>query len=176
MAAAAGAAPNPEASVYRFGQWTVVAPVHLAASEVSPGPYPLSPPQSGSEWLLYFGDGSQRALALRFSGNAKSDTATLRTHDFAGRLKGCNSGFGFAASLPSLKAARPAAAEISDWPDDSRVVIAGSDRGLRRVGEDLIADLGPFRVKITDDSPVVRVGEWDSADFCRYELNAAKDD
>ena len=51
------------------------------------------------------------------------------------------------------------------------ITFAGSDRGLRRVGEELIADLGPYRVKIALDSPIVRLGEWDSADFCRFELH-----
>jgi hypothetical protein len=176
MPVLACAGVEPGAAIYHFGQWTLIAPVHPESSALSPGPYMLNVPPQGSDWLLYHEDGRYRAVSLHFAANAKDDTAVLRTNDFAGKLKGCNSSLGFASNLPSLKAKRPNM-EIVDFPDDSNIIVAGSDRGLRRSGEDLIADLGPFRVKITDDSPVVRLGEWDSADFCRYELkDAAKDD
>ena len=175
MAGAAFAAPPVAGSVYRFGEWMLVTPVPVEASALAAGPYTLALPAEGSEWRLYHGDGQQRALALRFAADPAKDVAILHTHDFTGRLKGCHINFDIAARMPRLKAVQPADAVVQELPDDTVIAFAGTDRGLRRVGEELIADLGPYRVKISADSPIVRLGEWDSADFCRFELHERED-
>ena len=171
MAGVTFAAPPAAGSVYAFGEWTLVTPVPVEAAALVAGPYTLALPAEGSEWRLYHGDGEQRSLALRVAADPAKDVAILHTHDFTGRLKGCHVSFDLAARMPRLKAVRPADAGVQELPDDTVITFAGSDRGLRRVGEELIADLGPYRVKIALDSPIVRLGEWDSADFCRFELH-----
>jgi len=55
-------------------------------------------------------------------------------------------------------------------PDTLEVNLPGGDRALRRVADVLVADLGTARIQIADDSPVVRLGLWNSADFCRFEV------
>lgn len=164
--AAADAGP---VGVYRFGEWTVISPVLLNTEALVPGPYSFELPTSGAEFLLYWQNGKERALAVRFESKpSKDDVTVLRSRYSMSRLKGCEPREG--GRIKPLKKARPAEVEAIEFPDDAVVVIAGSERGIARQGETLAFDLGSHRVQITQDSPVVRVGEWGSADFCRFVL------
>lgn len=169
LPSAAAAAPAVPAGLYRFGEWTVITPTVLDTDALVPGPYSLELPISGAEFLLYWQEGKERALAVRFeSSTPKDDVTVLRSRYSMGRLKGCKPRDG--GRIKSLKKARPAKVEAAEFPDDAVIVIAGSERGIARHGETLAFDLGSHRVQITQDSPIVRIGEWGSADFCRFEL------
>ena len=156
--------------VYRFGGWTLLAPADVTPDVLSPAPYLAPMPLEGMEFLAYWQDGKERALALRFSGiEAKQDAIALQSFRSTSLLKGCT--FGARGRIKPLKDVLPKDAEALAFPDGGALQLVGSERGLRRNGDILVADLGSARVQITADSPVVRVGEWNSADFCRFELH-----
>ena len=163
------AAPAAAVGVYQFGEWTLITPMQVTADELAPGPYTQGLPITGMEFLLFWRDGKERALAVRFDGkDPKDDVTVLRSRNSTDRLKGCK--LRDSGRIKSLKKARPAKFEAVEFPDDGAFTIADSTRGFIRHGETLAFDLGSHRVQITEDSPVVRVGEWGSADFCRFEL------
>lgn len=157
--------------VYRFGGWTLLTPAELSPAALESGREALSIGSQGLELLAYWQDGTQRALALRFdAGDAKQDAVVMKSFRRVNRLNGCK--FGPDATLKPLKKMLPKESEPMDFPDDGSLQLIGAERGLRRNGEMLVLDLGTARVQLSEDSPVVRVGEWNSADFCRFELRA----
>lgn len=160
------AAATQPRSVYRFGEWTLVTPLMPHDGE--------TPPQlsaQGQDLLLYWQDGRRRALSLRFDLDPKREQALLRSGAAVNRLKGCSPRSGGGGIPPLRKVRAQAEGEDREWTDGSTLLLAGSARGLSRSGDTLVADMADHRVQITADSPLVRVGEWDSADFCRFELN-----
>lgn len=160
------------ARVYRFGGWTLLMPADADEPALASGRYSVNVPAEGLELLAYWQDGSQRAVALRFSGSdIKLDAVAMKSFHRSNRLKGCK--FGAGARVKSYKDAVPENAPIQAFPDDGVLLLKGSDRSLRRAGEVLVADLGNARVQFAEDSPTVRLGEWNSADFCRFELKPA---
>ena len=160
---------------YHFGGWTLLAPAELSPAALASGGEALPIGSQGLELLAYWQDGSQRALALRFHGSdAKQDAVVMKSFRRVNRLNGCK--FGPEATLKPLKKMQPTEIEPSQFPDDGGLQLGGSERGLRRNGEVLVLDLGTARVQLSEDSPVVRVGEWNSADFCRFELLAKADE
>ncbi|MES2884369.1 MAG: hypothetical protein V4709_06170 [Pseudomonadota bacterium] len=161
--------------VYRFGSWTLLTPAEISPETLASGREALPIGSQGLELLAYWQDGSQRALALRFDGSdAKQDAVVMKSFRRVNSLKGCK--FGPDARLKPFKKMLPKDAEPVDFPDDGGLQLVGSERGLRRNGEVLVLDLGTARVQLSEDSPVVRVGEWNSADFCRFELLARPDE
>lgn len=170
------AAETPQ--VYRFGHWTLVAPAEVSPEALSAGPYALRPPSTGIELLAYWQDGSARAVAIRFSGeDPEQDLVILKSYRRSNRIKACT--FGLSTRIKPLKKARPAEAEAEAvvFPDGASLLVDGSERGLRREGDVLVADLGGVRLQLQEDSPTVRLGQWDSAEFCRFELvEASKND
>jgi len=170
----AQAADKTEAAgVYRFGEWTLVAPA-IAKPSLTAGTHTLQLPSTGLELLFYWKEGDERALAVRFNGeDAKEDVSVLRSRFSTERLKGCRARLG--GRIKSMDKVRPAEVEAVELPDDTRIIVDGSERGLVRYGETLAFDLGTHRVQITQDSSIVRVGEWDSAKFCRFELKEKED-
>ena len=168
------AAETPQ--VYRFGGWTVIAPAELSPEVLRAGPHTMRLPLGGLELLAYWQDGSQRAVAIRFSGeDPAQDVVVMKSYRRSNRLKDC--GFGAAARIKPLKKTRPAEVEAVNFPDDASLLLGNTERGLRREGDLLVADLAGARVQLQEDSPTVRLGQWDSAEFCRYELiEANKDD
>lgn len=158
-----------DVQVYQFGEWTLIAPANVTPDTLQGDPQAIPVPADGIEFLAYWQDGSKRALALRFDGkDSAKDVAVMKSARTARRLKGC--GLGSIARVKPLNETRPKDAATTVFPDGAAVLLAGSERGLRRVGELLVADMGPARVQLNEDSPIVRLGEWDSADFCRFEL------
>lgn len=159
------AADDPVA--YRFGDWVLLSPVPLES-----GTQALKVPVDGLEFRFYWKDGSERAVALRFDGDrGEKDRSLLRSGREQIRFDGCKRA-GAGGSIAKLsKKALPEA--IPELPDDTALTMNSTERGLRRDGDTVVADLGKHRVQLTSDSPVVRAGEWQSADFCRYELNHA---
>lgn len=154
---------------YRFGGWTLILPPELAASTLEAGGAALRMPLQGLEILGYWEDGSQRAFALRFDGTeAKQDKVALKSLRSVRTLKGCD--FGGGARIEALKKAPEGTPPAPLLPDTLEVNLPGGDRALRRVADVLVADLGTARIQIADDSPVVRLGLWNSADFCRFEV------
>lgn len=161
--------------VYRFGSWTLLTPAEISPAALASGREALSIGSQGLELLAYWQDGSQRALALRFDGgDAKLDAVVMKSFRRVNRLNGCK--FGPDAKLKPLRKTLPKEVEAIEFPDDGGLQLIGSERGLRRNGEVLVLDLGTARVQLSEDSPVVRVGEWNSADFCRFELRARPDE
>ena len=159
-------------TVYRFGGWTLLAPAALSPAALESGSEALPISSQGLELLAYWQDGSQRALALRFdASDAKQDTVVMKSFRRVNRLNGCK--FGADARLKPLKSLLPKEAEAVEFPDEGGLRLTGDERGLRRNGEVLVLDLGTARVQLSEDSPVVRVGEWNSADFCRFELRTS---
>ncbi len=161
-----------ELQLYRFGGWMLVAPAALSPQALESGAVTLPVPAGGIEFLAYWQDGRERALALRFASDGKLDAAVMSSFGRGRQLKGCK--LGNSARLKPMKQVlpreRPKDADIPAFPDDATLVLAGSERRLTRAGDVLVADLGSARVQIADDSPIVRLGEWGSADFCRFEL------
>lgn len=154
---------------YRFGGWTLILPPALTATTLEAGGAPLRMPLEGLEILGYWEDGSQRAIALRFDGtDAKKDKVALKSLRSVRALKGCD--FGGGARIEALKKVPEGTPPAPLLPDTMEVNLPGGDRALRRVADVLVADLGTARIQIADDSPVVRLGLWDSADFCRFEV------
>lgn len=164
----------------QFGQWTIArakeAPAPIAQSESL---YRVNPaPDREEEIYLYFGDGVDRALLLRYAVEPKLDRAVLATGMLSQKLNGCRQGLParlkplktVLGSKDALKAERP------ELPDDVVLRVGDGDRGLRRVGEELVADLGGFRVRILADGSNVHVGEADSGDFCRFEVDGRDQD
>jgi len=163
------AADRPQ--VYRFGGWTLITPPEVDNPSLEAGPVTLVVPEKGIEFLAYWQDGSERALALRFhSTDPKQDVAAMKSYRSTRRLYGCE--LGPSARIKSLERSLPPEGLPTTLPEASVIELAGSDRGLRRVSDVLVADLGIARVQIAEDSPVVRLGEWGSADFCRFELKS----
>lgn len=164
------------AQVYSFGGWTLIAPAEISPEALRAGPHVLRLPSTGIELLAYWQDGSQRAVAIRFSGEApERDAVVLKSYRRSNRLKACK--FGQPSRFKVLKKARPANVEAVEFPEGANLLLDGTERGLRRDGDMLVADLGGARVQLQEDSPTVRVGQWDSAEFCRYELiESTKDD
>lgn len=161
--------------VYRFGGWTLITPAEVSPEALRAGPYALRLPLNGIELLAYWQDGSQRAVAIRFSGEAaEKDVVVMKSYRRFNRLKACE--FGQPSRFKALKKARPAGVEALEFPDGASLLLGGSERGLRREGDVLVADLGGARVQLQEDSPTVRLGQWDSAEFCRYELVEADKD
>lgn len=168
-------APFDPGVAYRFGEWT------LARAKNAPQPTALSPllyrvsPAAGQfeEIFLYHGDGDQRGLALRFGSEPKDDRAVLMTGSFSQNINGCRQGM--PARLPELKkvlgSSAAVKAERTELPDDIVLRVGDADRGLRRVGDQLVADFGHFRVRIVTDTTNVHVGEHESGDFCRFEVD-----
>lgn len=170
IAAEAAQAVQP-AQAYRFGGWTLLAPAGLFVD----GTAPAAMAGQGVEVLAYWQDGQERAVALRFDGAVPpQDAVVLKSHRDSRRIKGCD--FGAGARVTPLTVALSAVTEIRDLPDDTSVLLPGNDRSLRRVGDLLVADLRGVRVQLAEDSPIVRAGEWDSAEFCRFELKAEGED
>jgi len=174
------AAPFDPGSAMRFGQWTLARPAQAASpSLLTNQVYKLVPGKDQAEELfLYYRDGQDRALLLHFEAEGEKDRAVMRTNWLSERLNGCR--YGMPARLPPLltvlgvKKLPPG--DLPELPDDSLLRIGNEgDRGLRRVGEELVADLGRFRVRILADSPIVHVGEPSSGDFCRFELKGTDD-
>lgn len=164
-------APPPQ--LYRFGGWLLVLPADVRPEVLVPGPYEVAVPAAGIELLAYWQDGSQRAVSLRYDALLpKKDLAVLKSFRSTSRIKGCD--FGGPGKVKTLKSVlRKTGLQATDaiaFPEDGALLLAGTERGLHRVGDVLVADLGNARVQLTDDSPMVRVGEWGSAEFCRYEL------
>lgn len=170
---AAGLAKAEETTQrYRFGNWVVVVPADAGPDALVNGPVPLT--ADGVELLVYWQDGSERAVSLHFDAtDAGKDLVLLKSYRDVTRLKGC--GLGARGRMPKLQKAAKTL-EMPEFPDDAALQIPRSERGLRRVGDVLVADLGTARVQLTDDSPVVRVGEWNSAEFCRYEMKVMTDE
>lgn len=174
------AAPFDPGVALRFGQWT------LARAKEAPAALPLAPPLyrveprpgQDEEIYLYFGDGEDRALLLRYSAKPEDDRAVLMTGVFSQRLDGCKQGM--PARLRPLKSVlgskEALKAERAELPDDSVLRVGDGQRSLRRVGDELIADLGRFRVRILADGANVHVGEPESGDFCRFEVDKASKD
>ncbi len=161
------AAEGPQ--LYRFGNWTLVLPAELAPGTLQAGSYALRLPVTGMELLAYWQDGSQRAVALRFSGrDPAEDAVVMKSFRSSSQLKGCE--FGSGSRIKPLKAVLPTDAEALPLPEETSVVLSGSERGLRRSGDVLVADLGTARLQLSEDSPTVRLGDWNSAEFCRFEL------
>lgn len=155
--------------LYRFGGWLLLMPAEANPEALEPGPYVLRMPTDGIELMAYWQGGRTRAVALHFDAqDFKKDYVVLKSFLSSSRLKGC--GIGPVARIKPLKNLIAKDAVALELPEHGALLLAGSDRGLRRVGELLVADLGSARVQLMADSPVVRVGEWDSAEFCRYEL------
>lgn len=174
------AAPFDPGAAIRFGDWTLARPAQAATPSVLTGQvYKLVPEKNKAEELfLYYKDGEERALLLRFEAEGKDDRAVLRTDWLSERLNGCR--YGVPARLPPLLTVlglkKMPAGDLPELPDDSLLRIGNEgDRGLRRVGEELVADLGRFRVRLIADSPTVHVGEPSSGDFCRFESKAASE-
>jgi len=158
---------NP--TVYRFGDWTLIAPATVNLDLLTAEAPVLKLPVDGMEFLAYWQDGRQRALRWQFKdGETPEDLAVLKSFGRSNLLKGC--AFGPPQRIPALKKVRPKGVDALEFPEAGALTIAGSERGLRRMADELVADLGHARIKIRADSPVVRLGEWDSADFCRFEL------
>lgn len=154
---------------YRFGGWTLILPPELPAASLEAGGPPLRMPLEGLEILAYWEDGSQRAIALRFDGSdTRQDKVVLKSLRSVRLLKGCE--FGAGARIKTLKKMPEGQPPPPLLPDTLEVNLPGSDRALRRVADVLVADLGTARIQIAEDSPVVRLGQWDSADFCRFEV------
>lgn len=154
---------------YRFGGWTLMLPPALSAATLEVGSPPLRMPLEGLEILAYWEDGSQRAIALRFDGSdARQDRVALKSLRSVRLLKGCE--FGAGARIKAMKKMPEGQPPPPLLPDTLEVNLPGSDRSLRRVADVLVADLGTARIQIAEDSPVVRLGQWDSADFCRFEV------
>lgn len=167
------AAETPQ--VYRFGGWTLIAPAEVSPEALRAGPYTQRLPLTGLEFLAYWQDGSQRAVAIRFSGeDPKQDAVVMKSYRRVNQLKACE--FGPSARLKPLKKTRPAGVEAVVFPDEASLLLGDTERGLRREGDLLVADLGSARVQLQADSPTVRLGQWDSAEFCRYELIEASED
>ena len=161
--------------VYRFGSWTLIAPAEVTPEALATGPHPISSRASGVEFLAYWQDGAQRALALRFDGSdGAKDLVALKSHHRSHRIKGC--GLGGSARIAPLSKALPKDVEPVEFPDGGAVSLSGTDRGVRRAGELLVIDQGPLRVQLAEDSPLVRAGAWASAEFCRFELNPVDED
>ncbi|MDO9454269.1 MAG: hypothetical protein Q7J29_15625 [Stagnimonas sp.] len=158
--------------IYRFGDWTLIAPPAMTPEALRDGTATLPLSAEGVELLAYWQDGSQRAMALRFDAkDATQDAVVLKSFKRTHRIKGCK--FGSLARLKPLKDWLPKdkGFEPAVFPDDGAMtLLGGSARSLRRAGDVLVADLGTTRVQIADDSSTVRLGEWNSADFCRFEL------
>lgn len=165
----AAKAPVRESSGFRFGDWTLVLPGLVTKAQLVEGTVELGAKGAPVEMLLYWQDGRERALALRFSETGpREDVAVLRSQAVVERLRGCTASY--SASLPPLAAVLAADAARPELPDDTVIRIDGSERSLRRVGEELVADLSPYRVKVAPDTLLVRVGEPGSGEFCRWEL------
>lgn len=171
----AGPARAQTPQVYRFGSWTLIAPAEVTPEALATGPHPISSRASGVEFLAYWQDGAQRALALRFDGSdGAKDLVALKSHHRSHRIKGC--GLGGSARIAPLSKALPKDVEPVEFPDGGAVSLSGTDRGVRRAGELLVVDQGPLRVQLTEDSPLVRAGAWASAEFCRFELSPVDED
>lgn len=164
----------------RFGQWTLAraadapAPVHQAGSL-----YRVNPSADRQEEIyLYFGDGEERALLLRFAAEPAEDRAVLMTGLFSQKLNGCRQGMPSRLKpLKSVLGSKEALkAERVELPDDTVLRVGDGDRGLRRVGDELVADMGEFRVRILADGSNVHVGEPESGKFCRFEVEKAGKD
>lgn len=171
------AAPFQPGVALRFGEWTL-ARANTATEVIALAPplYRVNPsPGRDEEIFLYFGDGEQRALLLRFSADPKEDRAVLMTGLFSQRLNGCRQGL--PARLSPLKTVlgskQALKAERAELSDDTVLRIGDGERGLRRVGDELVADLGGFRVRILADGANVHIGEPGSGQFCRFELAPA---
>lgn len=164
-------APPPQ--LYRFGDWLLVVPADVRPEVLVPGPYEMPVPAAGIELLAYWQDGSQRAVSLRYDALLpKQDLAVLKSFRSSSRIKGCD--YGGPGKVKTLKSAlRKTGLQATDaiaFPEDGALLLAGTERGLHRVGDVLVADLGNSRVQLTDDSPVVRVGDWGSGKPCRFEF------
>jgi len=165
----ASTAPAPEVSGFRFGQWTMVLAGRGSAEQLSRAP--LGPGSGGAplELFLYWQDGRERALALRF--DAEQAKADLRSRDVVQHLRACSAeGQG---RIPGLASLLPSGAGLAELPEGSVVNAGGPGHGLRRVGDELVADLSGFRAKLGTDSYLVFAGDPVSGRFCRWELKGS---
>lgn len=167
---------NPAAAsgtAYLFGEWTLVVPGAPVAPEGEPVIVDLDPLQS-HELRLYWRDGRDRALALRFNNpQLGQDRAVLKAYDDIQSIEACE--HGAQEHFPAERIDLPLAPDRSELPDDSEFRITGSHRVVRRVGDELVADLQNFRVKVATDSPLVRAGDPAGGDFCRWEMEQGDD-
>jgi hypothetical protein len=154
---------------YRFGDWTLVSPAPLETGTQS-----IRLGTEGMEFQIYWKNGRERALSFHFAASEEeADRSLIRSGRSVTRFAGCKPrGGGRIASMPKL----PPREELPPLPDGSALLMGDTERGLRRQGELLIVDLKCHRTQIASDSPLVRAGEWDSADFCRYELRYESED
>lgn len=181
------AAPLLEPGVaYRFGDWLLLRPAAAV------------PPSTARAGLVVIDSGEQDENLYLFNRKAASDTAVQlhfdgrrREQDFAAlrrgdassrRLKGCDDGRNSDFAIKSLRRLIgkniPALTQLPELSDDSLVSIhtAAGERSLRRVGEELIADLGGYRIKLALDTDTLRLGDPVSGDFCYFEAPAASED
>jgi hypothetical protein len=164
---------TPPTSAYRFGDWVLIVPGIHAVPEGAAVVVDLDPQQS-HELRLYWQNGKDRALALRFNDFKPGlDRAVLKAYDDIQVMDACE--HGAQDRLPNERTDLPLPPDISELPDDSEFRISGSHRVLRRVGDELVADLAKFRVKVATDSPLVRAGDPASGDFCRWEMEQLED-
>lgn len=171
----AGTAWGQTPRVYRLGGWTLITPADITPEALSAGPYHMPAPAAGVEFLAYWQDGSERALAVRFHGSdAGQDQIRLKSYHRTHRIKGC--GLGVGSRIASLKKMLPKDAEPMEFPDGSAVLFSGNDRSLRRQGELLVIDQSTLRVQLSEDSALIRAGESDSGDFCVFELTREPED
>lgn len=168
----AGTSPMPT-TAFRFGEWTLVVPGTHTVEDGAAVIVDLDAQQS-HELRLYWQDGRDRALALRFNELERAkDRAVLRAYEDIQAIEAC--AHGAQEDFPAARSDLPLPDEIIELPDDSEFRITGSHRVLRRVGDELVADLSKFRVKVATDSPLVRAGDPSGGDFCRWEMEQPED-
>jgi len=151
---------------YRFGEWTLRAPASLSPQRLAGSNILVN---EGIEITAHWQQGKDRAVALRFdSAETKKDAVVLKSFRNTRRVQGCK--FTRGSHIEPLALGMADDIEKPEWPDGSALTLPGADRTVRRVGDMLVFDLGGMRVQLNADEPVVRVGEWGTADFCRFEL------
>ncbi len=161
--------PEPATSAFRFGDWLLLVPGEVSAKQLDRGAVQLQLGSKRLDFLLYWQGGKRRSVALRFdNGDSGKDRAVQRSDHVIEALQDCDSRR--AASLPELRGAEARLAYAAELPDGASIRIGDTGRGIQRVGEELIADLGRYRFKIALDSPVTRLGMPNSGDFCSYDL------
>lgn len=176
----ARAAETP--SVFRFGEWVIFTPPGVTAEVLSAGAaLPRNTPPV-AEFLAYWRDGKERALSIRFHyDDASKDVIQMRDNQRNYRVKGCKLGSGRPFErLEKLISIGPEGQmpTMTNFPSGGAVHLPGVERSLRREVDLLIADFGAMRLQLSEDSSVVRVGLWQTGDFCRFELGTpgASDD
>lgn len=161
-------------SVFRFGDWVIFTPPGVTGDALRAG---VALPQNTppvAEFLAYWKDGSERALALRFHyEDPTKDVIQMRDNERTYQVKGCDLGRG--RPFERLEKLIPIGPEgqmppMNNFPAGGVVYLPGVERSVRREANLFIADFGALRLQLSEDSSVVRVGLWQTGDFCRYEL------